>query len=500
MNLAASTTVSQRLFNFDNTYSHELPGFYVAWEPEAVPKPELLRLNHVLAGELGVDPDLLGSPTGIAALGGNLVPDGAEPLAQAYAGHPLGGFSPELGVGRALLLGEVIDRYGRRRDIALKGSGRTPFSRNGDGKCALGPALREYLVSEAMAALDIPTTRALAVVTTGEMIRRDHPLPGAVLTRVASSHIRVGTFEFMAAHRGPRQVQQLADYVIARHYPALADHPQAALALLEAVAGRQAELIAGWQGVGFIHGVMNTDNMAVSGETIDYGPCAFLEAYDPATVFSSIDRDGRYAYGQQAAIGQWNLARLAETLLPLIDPDSDRAVELATSVIEGFSDRHAACWLTVMRRKLGLGDGGNAGEDRIMAEDYLQLLLRHRADFTLGFRALFDSASGRHGSLRQLFGDNDALLSAWLKRWKVRRSDDGPAPMTVMQRANPCYIPRNHLLEQALEAAVYRQDMQPFDALLRVVRRPFDLRPEDGFYAEPASPEITAGYRTFCGT
>jgi len=488
------------LFAFDNTYARDLEKFYVHWPAEPAPKPALIRLNRALTEELGADPEALAGPEGIAVLAGNLVPAGAEPLAQAYAGHQFGGFSPQLGDGRALLLGEVIDRHGRRRDIAFKGSGRTPFSRNGDGKCALGPALREYLVGEAMAALGIPTTRALAVVATGEMVRRDRPLPGAVLTRVAASHLRVGTFEFFAAHRGPQAVKQLADYAIARHDPQLAGHPQPYLALLEAVAGRQAELIARWLGVGFIHGVMNTDNMTISGETIDYGPCAFIEAYDPATVFSSIDTHGRYAYGQQADIAQWNLARFAETLLPLIDDNADRAILRATAVIDTFPERHAVHWLAVMRGKLGLDAAGDATVDRALAEDFLSLLQARRLDFTLGFRALYAAAGGDDAPLQGLFSGDDAGLAAWRTRWQARQPQRSPPQFEAMKRANPCYIARNHLVENALEAAVDRMDLAPFEHLLAVLHHPFDAREEDAAYAEPAPAEVTAGYRTFCGT
>lgn len=487
------------VFAFDNSYARALEGFYVRWSPAPAPKPALIMLNRPLAEELNADPELLASPAGIDMLAGNLVPAGAEPLAQAYAGHQFGGFSPQLGDGRALLLGEVIDRNGRRRDIAFKGSGQTPFSRRGDGKCALGPALREYLVGEAMAALGIPTTRALAVVATGEMIRRDRPLPGAVLTRIAASHLRVGTFEFFAAHRGPETVRQLADYAIARHDPELAAHPQPYLGLLAAVAERQAELIARWLGVGFIHGVMNTDNMAISGETIDYGPCAFMEAYHPKTVFSSIDTGGRYAYGQQAEIGLWNLTRFAETLLPLIDADSERAVAAATAVLESFPGRHASHWLAVMRGKLGIDDRAEAAVDRALAEDFLKLMQRRRLDFTLAFRSLYDAATGQAQTLHQLFAEAPEF-TAWQERWQARQPARPADLLAAMKRANPCYIARNHQVENALEAAVERLDLGPFERLLAVLQQPFDARPADAAYAEPAPAEVTASYQTFCGT
>jgi uncharacterized protein YdiU (UPF0061 family) len=494
-----TTPTGPTLFNFDNSYARDLDGFYRLWQPEASSRPQLIRLNHELAEELQANVAQLSSPDGILTLAGNLLPTGAEPLAQAYAGHQFGGFSPRLGDGRALLLGEVIDRNGQRRDIAFKGSGRTPFSRSGDGKCALGPALREYLVGEAMAALGIPTTRALAVVATGDMVRRERAQPGAVLTRIAASHVRVGTFEFFAAHHGPKMVKQLADYVIKRHDPQLAGHAQPYLALLEAVAERQAELIARWLGVGFIHGVMNTDNMTISGETIDYGPCAFMEAYDPATVFSSIDNHGRYAYGQQANIGQWNLTRLAETLLPLIDEDSERAIALASAVLEAFPERHAHYWLKVMRDKLGLDPTGDVAVDRQLATNFLELLHQRQIDFTNGFRALYDAANGQAAPLRQLFGD-DTRFSDWQNAWLARQPERSPALIATMKRANPCYIARNHQVEDALEAAVDDHDLAPFERLLAVLQQPFDARPEDAAFIEPAPLAVTANYRTFCGT
>ena len=487
------------LFRFDNTYARDLDGFYRFWSPEAAAKPQLICLNCELAEELHADAEQLASPDGILVLAGNLLAAGAEPLAQAYAGHQFGGFSARLGDGRALLLGEVIDRQGKRRDIAFKGSGRTPFSRSGDGKCALGPALREYLVGEAMAALGIPTTRVLAVVATGDKVRRERALPGAVLTRIAASHVRVGTFEFFATHHGPKMVKQLADYVIKRHDPQLAGHDQPYLALLEAVAERQAELVARWLGVGFIHGVMNTDNMTISGETIDYGPCAFMEAYDPATVFSSIDNHGRYAYGQQANIAQWNIARLAETLLPLIDDDSERAIALATAVLEAFPERHAIHWLKTFRDKLGLDSTGDVAVDRQLATNFLELLRQRQIDFTNGFRALYDAANGQAAPLQHLFGA-DAQFSAWQNAWQARQPQRSAALIETMKHANPCYIARNHQVEEALEAAVEDQDMAPFERLLAVLQQPFDARPADATFAEPAPLAVTANYRTFCGT
>ncbi|MFP5466321.1 MAG: protein adenylyltransferase SelO [Gammaproteobacteria bacterium] len=492
------------LFSFDNTYARDLDGMSVAWQPAASPAPAWLRLNRALAGDLGLDADGLQTDAGLAVFAGNAIPEGAQPVAQAYAGHQFGGFSPQLGDGRALLLGELIDRQGQRRDVAFKGSGRTPFSRGGDGKAAIGPVLREYLISEAMQALGIPTTRTLAAVTTGETIHRDRPLPGAILTRVAASHVRVGTFQFFAARRDTARVRQLADYVIARHDPDLVGQEGRYLALLQRVADRQASLVARWMGVGFIHGVMNTDNMTICGETIDYGPCAFMEAYDPATVFSSIDHQGRYAYGNQPGIAQWNLARLAETLLPLIDDDSDRAVALATEALDRFPDQFAGHWLAVHRRKLGLLPQPDADEDdRTLINDHLQLLQAHQVDFTLGFRRLSGVLRGNTQALLPLFGQGAPGLSAWLERWQARLTLQRQAAIDTadqMDRANPVYIPRNHLVENALDAATESRDLRLFDRLLAVITRPWDERPEDALCALPGSPEQTAGFRTFCGT
>ena len=489
------------VFPFDNSYARTLEGMAVACRPALAPNPRLLRLNRALAEELGLDADALASEAGLAVLSGNVVPEGAQPIAQAYAGHQFGGFSPQLGDGRALLLGEVIDTLGQRRDIAFKGSGRTPFSRGGDGKAAVGPVLREYLISEAMHALGIPTTRTLAAVATGETVYRERPLPGALLTRVAASHIRVGTFQFFAARQDTERLTRLADHVIARHDPALLGLDDRYLALLRAVSERQAALIAHWMGVGFIHGVMNTDNMTVSGETIDYGPCAFMEAFDPDTVFSSIDSHGRYAYGRQPGIAQWNLTRLAEALLPLIDADEDRAAERAMEVLHAFPDRFSHHWLAGMRGKLGLPQAGNDDTDRELANGYLALLQRHAVDFTLGFRRLSDVLRDRPEALRSLFGDGADDLAGWLTRWRAR-VDAAPATVVAqrMDSVNPVYIPRNHLVEHALAAATESDKLAPFEALLAVITRPFDERANDARFAQPASAEQSAGYRTFCGT
>ena len=487
------------LFAFDNTYARDLQGFYAPWQPTAVPTPHLLILNEALGQELGLDTGWFGTPEGLAVLAGNTVPAGAAPLAQAYAGHQFGHFSPQLGDGRALLLGEVLDRHGQRRDIALKGSGRTPFSRRGDGKCALGPALREYLVGQAMAVLGIPTTQTLAVVASGDTVQRDRPLPGAVLTRVAASHLRIGTFEFFAAHRGAEAVRQLADYAIARHYPEIQGRESPYVAFLEGVARRQADLVARWLGVGFIHGVMNTDNMSISGETIDYGPCAFMEAYHPNAVFSSIDTEGRYAYGRQGGIARWNLTRLAEALLPLLDADEDRAVEAANRILESFPGWLEERWLAVFRAKLGLDPLGDFDDDRMLVRDFLDLLKVARCDFTLGFRALCDEVRGQSGALEARVG-SAAVVEAWKQRWQRRRGGKGGISLAAMHRANPCYIPRNQRVEEVLEAAVERGDLGPFRRLEGVLAQPWEERCGDESYAQPAPAAFTSAYQTFCGT
>jgi serine/tyrosine/threonine adenylyltransferase len=469
---------------FDNSYARELPGTYLECPPQQVPAPRLVRWNADLAQDLGFAPDL---PAPIAAemFSGNRLPAGARPLAQAYAGHQFGGFSPQLGDGRAVLLGEVIDRSGQRRDIALKGSGRTPFSRGGDGKAALGPVLREYLVGEAMHALGVPTTRALAAVVTGETVMRDRPLPGAVLTRVAASHLRVGTFQFFAARKDTAQLKALADHAIVRHYPACAGAANPYLAFFDAVTLGQARLVAQWMGLGFIHGVMNTDNMTISGETIDYGPCAFMDSYAPGTVFSSIDHGGRYAYANQPLILGWNLARLAEALLPLFAADQEQAVSLANDRLDGIAGHYAAAHARVMAAKLGL-----AAPDPALTEDFLALLDEAGADWTRSFRALNDAVLSDRALLAHLPKAGD-----WLARWTVARSPDAAA---IMARANPVYIPRNHLVEAALAAAELG-DMGPFERLLSAITDPFTERPGFEDHALPA-PTGFGPYRTFCGT
>jgi uncharacterized protein YdiU (UPF0061 family) len=480
----------------ENSYARDLQGFSVPWRPEAAPAPRSLFFNAELADELGLDVAALAGEAGSALFAGNTVPEGAEPIAQAYAGHQFGGFSPQLGDGRAILLGEVIDRAGRRRDIALKGSGRTPFSRGGDGKAAVGPMLREVLIGEAMHALGIPTTRALAVVATGQPVLRETVLPGAVLTRVAASHIRVGTFQFFAARGDVERVRQLAEYTIARHDPDLVGAPKRFLGLLERVAERQAALIAQWMNVGFIHGVMNTDNMTISGETIDYGPCAFMEGFDPATVFSSIDHRGRYAYGNQPSIAHWNLARLGETLLPLLDGEPQRAQEIATSVLDSFPRRYDEYWRRGMAAKLGLRELGE--QESRLVEDLLVLLREQGVDYTQVFRSLSSFLRGHTEPTESLFADA-APFTAWAVRWLARIARDPTATADGMDAANPIYIPRNEKVEEALDAAT-AGELQPFRTLLGVVRQPFTERPGLEPFAKPGSRSFAAGYRTFCGT
>jgi uncharacterized protein YdiU (UPF0061 family) len=476
--------------DFVNSYADLPERFYARQAPVPVAAPRLVKFNDALARELGLE---LNGVDMAALFAGNAVPPGADAMALAYAGHQFGHFVPQLGDGRAVLLGDVRDAQGVRRDIQLKGAGRTKFSRGGDGRAALGPVLREYLVSEAMHALGIPTTRALAAVTTGEVVMRETPLPGAVVTRVAASHVRVGTFQYFAAQGDDEGVRLLADYVIARHYPEVREAAQPYLALLEAVAERQAALIARWMQVGFIHGVMNTDNMAVSGETIDFGPCAFMDAYDPAQVYSAIDHAGRYAYANQPRIAQWNLARLAETLLPLIDADAERAVAVASAVINGFGARFEAHWLEGMRGKLGLRTA--EAEDGALVQALLDVMQRHAADFTLVFRGLAD------GSARALFANPDDF-DGWAADWQARLAREGAdvaARAAAMQAVNPAVIPRNHRVEQALAAALGAQDFAPFEALLSVLMSPYEIAPGSEAYSAPPLADERV-LNTFCGT
>ena len=507
-------------WRFDPSYQRLPASLFSRVDPVPVARPRLLLLNRPLAAQLGLDADVLAGDEGTAVLAGNRLPEGVQAIAQAYAGHQFGHFTI-LGDGRALLLGEQLTPDGRRFDVQLKGSGRTPFSRGGDGRAALGPMLREYVISEAMHALGIATTRSLAVVASGEPVRRQTLLPGAVLTRVAASHIRIGTFEWAAAQRDRQALEALVRHTLNRHYPEADDdaeeaaRPQA-LRLLELATARLATLVTRWQMAGFIHGVMNTDNIALSGETIDYGPCAFMDAHDPATVFSSIDHRGRYAYGNQPPIMQWNLARLAEALLPLVDPDETRAIELAKEVLAGFAGRYDSDWLDGMRAKLGLDDGGDGDrqDDRALIERWLELLTRSGADFTNSFRLL--SEGGTPGALEdsaqrsRLFeawpgtedlAANDAL-PGWLGDWRKRLEAGGrpwPATAGAMRRANPAVIPRNHRVEQALAAAEQGDDMGPMERLLEVLADPWQAYPQHSAYRHPP----TAGERvleTFCGT
>lgn len=476
-------------------FATELPELALAWRAEAAPEPRLLALDDDLARELGLDPATLRSAEGLRLLTGEQPPEGAVPVAQAYAGHQFGGYSPRLGDGRALLLGELVDASGALRDLHLKGSGRTPFSRGGDGLAAVGPMLREFVVSTAMHALGVPTTRALAVVATGRAVQREQALPGAVLARVAASHLRVGTFQYAAATGDRALLRRLTEHAIARHHPAAAGAEDPALGLLEAVIGVQARLVARWMLLGFVHGVMNTDNVLISGETIDYGPCAFLDAFDPAASFSSIDTGGRYAWGNQAPITEWNLARFAEALLPLVageggdEADEDDAVQRATAVLHTFRDRYAEAWTAGLAAKLGLpADQAEAGA---LGQQLLELMQADRVDLTGAFRALGPAARGDAGPLRGLFLDL-AGIDAWLARWRTLDPD-----AALIERTNPVYIPRNHLLEEALDAAT-AGDLGPVERLVEVLRDPFTERAGLERYAAPAPASFT--HTTYCGT
>ncbi|RRJ67450.1 YdiU family protein [Paenibacillus oralis] len=487
------TTVLTTGWNFDNSYAALPDIFYSRIDPNPVRLPKLTVLNEPLAGELGLNPEALRSEENVAVFAGNRVPEGTFPLAQAYAGHQFGHFTM-LGDGRALLVGEQIAPSGGRWDIQLKGSGRTPYSRGGDGRAALGPMLREYIISEAMHALGIPTTRCLAVVTTGEPVYRETELPGAVMTRTAASHIRVGTFQYAANFGSGEELRALADYTIKRHYPEALEAENPYLALLQAVIGRQASLIARWQLIGFIHGVMNTDNMAVSGETIDYGPCAFMDVYDPATVFSSIDTGGRYAYGNQPYIGLWNLTRFAESLLPLLHENEDEAVKLAEGALAEYTDLFQSRWLAGMRAKLGMF--GEEAQDETLIKDLLGLMHEHRADYTNAFLGLtFDRPDDS-----ALFGAPE--FARWQERWRERlgrQPESEAASHELMQRSNPALIPRNHRVEEALEAAVERGDYSVMERFLGALSDPFAHAPEQAEYAAPPAP-AACPYRTFCGT
>jgi uncharacterized protein YdiU (UPF0061 family) len=485
-------------FAFDNTYARLPERFFARLAPVPVAQPRLVKLNEALAGRLGLDPDALRSPEGLAMLAGNRVPEGAAPLAMAYAGHQFGGFVPRLGDGRAILLGEILDPAGERFDIQLKGSGRTPFSRGGDGRAWLGPVLREYILSESMYALGIPTTRSLAVVATGEPVLRETSLPGAVLTRVARGHVRVGTFEYFQARQDSDALRHLADYVIARNYPTVEGSEWPYRALLGAVVARQAELVARWLGVGFIHGVMNTDNMSMAGETIDYGPCAFMDAYHPGRVYSSIDQGGRYAYGNQPRIAQWNLARLAQALLPLLDPDADKAMAVAQGIIDGFGQDFEHAYLACFRAKLGLLEAH--ADDAELIDELLQAMAKTGADFTNTFRALCNAAAETDGPVQAPLGEGP-LFDAWRAHWQARLAREPaspPARAAAMRRANPAVIPRNHRVEAALDAAV-AGDLEPLDALLQALADPWGEGPVADFYTRPPAPHEVV-QQTFCGT
>lgn len=480
-------------FNFDNSYAALPDRFFARVVPEPVASPRLIKLNRALADELRLDADWLASDDGVRVLAGQTVPAEADPIATAYAGHQFGHFVPQLGDGRAILLGEVVGRDGQRRDLQLKGSGRTPFSRRGDGRAAIGPVLREYIVSEAMAALSVPTTRSLAAVLTGEQVQREQLLPGAVLTRVASSHIRIGTFQFFAARDDQDAIRQLADHVIARHYPEIAGDAQSYRALLARVIERQAQLVAKWMQVGFIHGVMNTDNMSIAGETIDYGPCAFMDAFDPGAVFSSIDEMGRYAFGNQPRIALWNLTRFAECLLPLLADQQTEAIEIAKSTLSEFSEAFDSALMAGMFAKVGV-DGST--EDGALIAEFLQLLAQNHVDFTLAFRRLCDAADGDASELRAMFAE-PAGFDAWSGKWRQTRAQR-PLASEAMRLVNPAFIPRNHRIEAVIQAAL-RDDFAPFEELLTVLAKPYDDQPQFAAYAEPPREDQRVT-QTFCGT
>lgn len=489
-------------FSFDNSYARLPDRFFARQKPTPVERPHLVRLNAAMCETLGLDPDALNSEEGATIFAGNHVPAGAEPISMAYAGHQFGGWVPQLGDGRAILLGEIVGTDGVRRDIQLKGSGRTPFSRGGDGRAALGPILREYVVSEGMHALGVPTTRALAAVKTGERVIRGAYLPGAILTRVATSHVRVGTFEFLFGKRDYEGLRTLANYVIARHYSHAKDAENLFEALLRSVMERQAVLVAKWFSLGFIHGVLNTDNTAISGETIDYGPCAFMDAYHSETVFSSIDHMGRYAFGNQSSILQWNLAKLADCLVPIIDDDIDKARGLAQAVINDFPAVFESELTIVLRTKLGLFDAED--NDLALAFELLESMAEGKADFTNTFRALADIADpeiNENNDVRKEFETSHAF-DVWMKRWQARLGQEKvnvARRKASMRAVNPAVIPRNHLVAAAIRAAEEEDDFQPFNALVDQVSRPFDDRPDRSVYTRPPAPEEVVR-QTFCGT
>ena len=497
---------STESFEFQNTYVHLPDRFYTRLNPTPVAAPTLLRLNDNLAQHLNLDPAMFSSPAGVDVLAGNAIPHGAQPLAMVYAGHQFGNWVPQLGDGRAVLLGEVTGEDNIRYDIQLKGAGPTPYSRNGDGRACLGPVLREYIVSEAMWALGVPTTRALAAIQTGEIVRRERLIPGAILTRVARSHVRVGTFQYFAAQRDTDALRQLAEYVIARHYPDVSAAANPALALLDKVMTSQAELIAKWQLIGFIHGVMNTDNMSVSGDTIDYGPCAFMDDYHPDKVFSSIDQMGRYAYKNQPAIGHWNLANLAQSLVPIIDDDARLALEFAQAALTEYPGRFANAYLQGMRAKLGLTSAQDT--DLHLANALLQCMAAEQADFTLCFRRLseldYNNAAqnaAADAAFLSLFKDTEAITN-WLEQWRQRlavEASEDSARQRLMRAHNPAYIPRNHRIESVIAAAENERDFSPFDQIMQVLANPYDDQPNFAQFQDPPTAEQVVRH-TFCGT
>ncbi len=488
--------------SFDNSYARLPEKFYTRQLPVPVSTPGLIRVNHTLAAYLGFDPKWLESGKGLEFIAGNFIPEGAEPIAAVYAGHQFGGWNPQLGDGRAILLGEVVATDGVRHDIQLKGSGRTLYSRGGDGRAPLGPVLREYIVSEAMAVLGVPTTRSLAAATTGEKVMREGHLPGAVLTRVAQSHIRIGTFQFFASRQDQEALEILVDHVIQRHFPDAAHADQPLRAMLDAVVASQASLIAQWQLLGFIHGVMNTDNMLLSGETIDYGPCAFMDEFDPDTVFSSIDHGGRYAYRNQPSIAHWNLARLVQALLPLLDEDEGTALAAGQAIIEAFPGQIQTAYQAGIFKKLGLT--GDDSENSALTQELLNLMEQEKTDFTLTFRHLSDlvnpetASGGGVGSIFEL----PEVFAPWLKRWQQKLASDpvdGGTRQAEMYQANPVFIPRNHLVEEAIEAAETQQNFAPFHELVEILAQPFEYQEMLARFATPPRPEQVVR-QTFCGT
>lgn len=484
-------------FSFDNTYAHLPDEFFRKALPTPVRAPQLIAFNEQLADNLGIDHENFNVEKLLKVLAGNAIASGSKPIAMAYSGHQFAGFSPQLGDGRAILLGEVIDRKGVRRDIQLKGAGPTPFSRRGDGRSALGPVLREYIVSEAMTALGVPTTRALAAVASGEHVIREGPTTGGVFTRVASSHIRVGTFQWFAARQDTENLKVLADYVIDRHYPHVADENNPYQALLQNVIDRQADLIAHWMQLGFIHGVMNTDNMTVSGETIDYGPCAFLDNFHPMKKFSSIDQQGRYAFANQSPIGLWNLSRFAETLLPLLDDDEDSAVELAKTALDTYTDRHGDALRRRFTAKIGISDPTDDAWD--LSQELLTAMGNGEADFTLVFRHLSTALeSDDDATLVSLFS-TPGDITQWLKQWRALLQDtEQQQAVALMRSSNPIFIPRNHRIEQAIQAG-YEGNFEPFHQLNAVLKQPWTEQPQHAeFELAPAPEEVVCA--TFCGT